>query len=55
MQPGEMIGRSIRELAPPAIAAQSAPHFARALAGESVVYERDASGRGARHAASAAT
>ena len=42
LQPGEMIGRSIGELAPPEIAAQSIPLFERALAGESVVYERDA-------------
>ena len=46
-----MIGRHFRELAPPPVLAQSQPLIERALAGESVTYEREAlwPGREKRH------
>lgn len=42
LTPERMIGRSIAELTPPEIAAQSWPLLQRAFAGESVTYERAA-------------
>lgn len=42
LKPEDMIGRPARDLAPPAIAAQSLPLLERTFAGEAIVYERAA-------------